>query len=184
MPLPSLLCIAFAAGIAAAIAGRSELRVSPRPALLTRTFGAYAIFLAALLVPVSVYFYVFHGDWYLLYLVDVRRVPSAFALLAFMGHGAIGAGGFLVGASLVRSQRELFAAASAGGAIAVALGIVALARSRLAVVGSYAQFHRGFGLASFTESALLEGGLVMGAVLAIGVGALLFRIHWGSRRSA
>jgi hypothetical protein len=183
VPLPSLLCIAFASGIAAAIAGRSELRVSPRPALLTRTFGAYAIFLAALLVPISVYFYVFHGDWYLLYLIDVRRVPSAFALLSFMGHGAIGAGGFGFGASLVRSQKDFLAALSVGATLALAFGFVVAARSRLSLVGSYAQYHRGFGLSPIAESAVLEGGVLMGFLLLLGLAGLLVRIHWGSRRS-
>ncbi len=184
MPLPSLLCFAFASGIAAALAARSELRVSPRPALLTRAFGAYAIFLAALLVPISVYFYVFHGDWYLLYMVDVRRVPSAFALLSFMGHGAIGAGGFLAGASLVRSQKDFLAGVFAGGALALALALGLLARPRLSVVGSYAQFHRGFGLSPFAESALFEGCILMSVVLALGLTGLLLRIHWGVRRGA
>ena len=40
VPLPSLLCFVFAAGIAIALAGRSELRVSPRPVLLTSSATA------------------------------------------------------------------------------------------------------------------------------------------------
>lgn len=166
------------------MAGRSELRVSPRPALLTRTFGAHAIFLATLVVPISVYFYVFHGDWYLLYLVDVRRVPSAFALLSFMAHGAIGSGGFLAGASLIRAQKEVVAALLGSGPLVGAVAFGVLARSRLAVVGSYAQFHRGFGLKPFAESALLEGAALMTLVLVVGLLALVFRIHWGTRRGA
>ncbi len=182
MPLPSLLCIAFAAGVASAIAGRSELRVSPRPALLTRSFGAYAIFLAVLLVPISVYFYVFHGDWYLLYLVDVRRVPSALALLSFMGHVALGAAGFVAGASMVRSQRDVLAGLVAGAVTALGFGVFGLARGRLSVVGSYAQYHRGFGLSPVSESGLVDGGVLMGVLLLLGIAALLFRVHWGTRR--
>jgi hypothetical protein len=182
LPLPSLLCIAFASGVASAIAGRSELRVSPRPALLTRSFGAYAIFLSVLLVPISVYFYVFHGDWYLLYLVDVRRVPSALALLSFMGHVALGAAGFLLGAGMVRSQRDVLAGLSAGAVTALGVGVFGLARARLSVVGTYAQYHRGFGLAPITESGLLDGGVLMSVLLVIGLAALLFRVHWGTRK--
>jgi hypothetical protein len=184
LPLPSLLCIAFASGVASAIAGRSELRVSPRPALLTRAFGAYAIFLAVLLVPISVYFYVFHGDWYLLYLIDVRRVPSALALLSFMGHIALGAVGFLLGASMVRSQRDVLAGLSAGAVAALSVGVLGLARSRLSVVGSYAQYHRGFGLEPVMESGLLDGGILMSALLALGLVGLLVRVHWGARKGA
>jgi hypothetical protein len=135
-----------------------------------------------LLVPVSVYFYVFHGDWYLLYLVDVRRVPSALALLSFMGHVGLGAVGFVAGSSMVRSQRDVLAGLVAGAVTALGFGVFALARARLSVVGSYAQYHRGFGLSPVNESGVLDGGILMGIVLALGLAALLFRVHWGARR--
>ncbi len=180
--MPILVCLAFASGVAAALAGRSELRVSPRPPLLTRTFGAYFLFAVLLLVPISVYFYAFHGDWFLLYLVDVRTVPSALALLGFLGELAIGAGGFIMGASSVRGQRE-----AAGGALAVCAvlaGVVALVvgRDRLALVGTHAQFEGGFGLRPYGSGALMQGTVAMTAILLIGLAYLLLRLQWGGRR--
>ena len=71
MPHPTVLFLAFATGLAAAIAGRSELKISPRPALFTRSALAFLIFDFLVLVPASAYFYVFHGDWFLLYALDV-----------------------------------------------------------------------------------------------------------------
>ena len=47
-----------------------------------------------LLLPVSLYFYVFHGDWFMLYTFDVRRVPSALALFGFAVELAVGLLGF------------------------------------------------------------------------------------------
>ena len=44
-----------------------------------------------MIVPVSVYFYVFHGDWFLLYLFDVSRIPSAIAMVGFFVQAGLGA---------------------------------------------------------------------------------------------
>jgi len=182
MPMPTLLCLAFASGVAAALAGRSELRVSPRPALLTRTAGAYGLFAGLVLVPITIYFYVFHGDWFLLYLIDVRRVPSAVALVGFILEVLIGAGGFAAGAALVRGQRERVATGLAIAACAGALAVVVAGRDRLSVVGSYAQFQGGFGLEPYGSGTLLSGTIVMTLILGLGVAYLLFRLHAGGRR--
>ena len=96
MPFTTLLLLGFGVGAAAALAGAAELRVSPRPVLLSDSFGAFVAFMLLLLVPVSVYFYVFHGDWFMLYTVDVRRIPSALALLGFALELAVGLLGFAV----------------------------------------------------------------------------------------
>ncbi len=182
MPLISLLSIATAAGISAAMAGRVELRVSPRAPLLSRAFGAYCLFAAIVLVPVSVYFYVFHGDWFLFYLADVHRIPSAIAMVGFLGHIGLGALGFLLGAALIRNQRDAFAL----GAIGVVLGgagvVALLFRERLAVVGSHAQFHRSFGLVPIGESPVIAGAVVMGAAVVAGWLAMLIRVHLSGRR--
>ena len=182
MPLPSLLCVAFASGIAAALAGRSELRISPRPSLLTRGFGAFTLFTVLLLVPISVYFYVFHGDWFLLYLIDVRQIPSAVALVAFVGEGILGAAGYMLGASLVRSQRE-----TSGGILAALIGLGAIAlvpamADRLSVVGSYAQYNGGFGLEPYGNGPLVQGTVLMGLLLLLGLASLLVRLHLSGRR--
>jgi hypothetical protein len=174
--------VSFASGVAAALAGRVELRISPRPALLTRVFGAYLLFAGLLLIPVSVYFYVFHGDWFLLYLVDVRKIPSAVALLGFLIEMALGASGFLAGAGLVRSQRDTAAGVLLGLAVVAAGAVVPAAVDRLALVGSFAQYQGGFGLEPYGSGPLLQGTLVMGLILLVGLGFLLLRIHMGGRK--
>ena len=182
MPLPTLLCLGFASGVAAALAGRSELRVSPRPALLTRSFAAFALFAGLVLVPVSVYFYVFHGDWFLLYLVDVRQIPSAIALVGFALEVAVGAAGFAAGGALVRSQREALAGGAAALALVLAVAVIVAGRERLAVVGTYAQFTGDFGLEPYGSGALLQGTIVMTVILGLGLAYLLLRLHYGGRR--
>lgn len=182
MPLPSLLAFAFASGLAAAIAARVELRVSPRPPLLTRSFAAWALYAFLVLVPVSVYFYVFHGDWFLLYTFDVRRIPSAVAMLGFLLEAGLGAAGFLFGASLVRSQREVMAGGILGLSVLVALAPPVLAQDRLSLVGSFAQYRGGFGLESYGQGALFAGTVVMCSLMLAGFAFLLARLHYAARR--
>jgi len=168
--------------MAAALAGRVELRVSPRPPLLTKSFAAYLLFASLVLVPASVYFYVFHGDWFLLYTIDVRRIPSAIALVAFVLEAGLGGLGFLVGASMVRGQRETLGGVLVGVAILCSAGVVFVAKDRLAVVGSYSQFVGGFGLEPYQDGPLLQGTIVMSALLLVGLGSLLLRIAASGKR--
>lgn len=182
LPLPTLVLLGFASGIGAAIAGRAELNESPHPVMLTRPFWAWAIFAGLVLIPVSAYFYVFHGDWFLLYRVDVAAIPSAIALLLFAAEGAVGALGFLAGASLVRSKKLDLAAAILALTAVLALAPVVQFRRELEVVGTYRQFHRGYGLTSFTETALYSGTVFMSVVLFAGLAFLVVRLDLSSRR--
>ena len=182
MPLPTALLLTFATGLLSALAGRAEIKLSPKHALLTRAFGALLLFECCVLVPVTVYFYVFHGDWFLLYLVDSALLPSAIALLGFIAQALIGIAGFSVGASFLRTQREVVAAVLAGSALVLAALIPALLHDRLSVVGSYAQFDRGFGLTDFSQSSLFFGVFGMNAIAGVGLAFLLGRVWLGERR--
>jgi hypothetical protein len=164
------------------IASRTELRLSPRHALLTNGFGAYAIFATLVLVPVSVYFYVFHGDWFLLYLFDVQRIPSAIALLGFVAEAGIGAIGFASGAALMRSQRDTLAGIAVALSLLVGIGVPVAMRERLAVVASFAQYEGGFGLTPFTEASLLPGAIAMSLLLTTGLVFMLIRLVMSSGR--
>ncbi|AKF05287.1 hypothetical protein [Sandaracinus amylolyticus] len=182
MPLPTVLFLAFATGIAAALAGRTELKISPRPALLTRSSLAFLIFDFLVLVPASAYFYAFHGDWFLLYVLDVQRIPSAVALVGFVLEGLLAAGGFALGAGLVRTQRETIAGVTIGLSLLFGIGAALAASDRLAVVGSYAQYRGSFGLVPFTEGPLFLGTIAMCSIVAIGLAFLLARVWLGARR--
>jgi hypothetical protein len=181
MPLPTLVFLAFGVGTAAALLGGVELRLSPRPAMLTSTFKAYVLFLSFLLLPISVYFYIFHGDWFLLYAVDVRRVPSAVALLGFMGEGAFGMLGFTLGAALARTQRNGPGYGIVAASAVLAVAVVLIWPDRLSVVGTFAQYRGDFGLRAY-GGALMHAGLAMGLLLAYGATYLLIRIRSASRR--
>lgn len=182
VPLPAMLLWVFAAGLFAALAGRTEIKLSPRPPLLMRAFAAYAGLVTLVIVPISIYFYLFHGDWFLLYLWDVRTIPSAIALVGFVVEAVLGALGFVLGASLVRSQREPLTGVLGAAALVAAAGSILAARERLMVVGSYAQYVGGFGLGTALEGPMLHGLLAMGGLLILGTGAVLGRISLASSR--
>lgn len=176
------MLFALASGFAATLAGRHELRKSPRPLLLTGSFVAFFSYAVLVLVPASVYFYVFHGDWSLFYFVDVSKVPSAIALLGFVAQVGLGAMGFLLGGMLVRNQREAIVGVLLG-LVLVAGGVVtALYSDRLAVVGRYREFHKDFGLSPYEAGPLMTGGMVMAGIVLVGLIFLLVRL-WLAGRS-
>lgn len=168
-------------GAAAAAAGASELRVSPRPALLSDSFAAFAAFLLLLLLPISVYFYLFHGDWFLLYMVDVRNIPSALVLLGFTAEVGLGLLGFLSAGLCVRAGHLSWAVAIAAAGAFAAVGVVFVYPERLRVMGSFRQYRGGFGLEPF-GGALLQGAVAMGVFLLFGAAYLLVRIRRGQMR--
>lgn len=183
MPLPTQMFLTFASGVLAALAARAELRVSPKPTLASRALFAYLLYAGLVLVPISVYFYVFHGDWYLLYTVDTARVPSALVLVGCLLEVGVGAAGFACGASMVRSQRDQWAGALVGVTLSMAIGVLPLSRHRLAVVGSYAQFHGDFGHAPY-GGALLQGTVSMSCWMLLGLTFMVYRLGSSAKRSA
>lgn len=182
MPLPTQVFLTFASGILAALAARADLRVSPKPALGSRAFVAYLLYAGLVVVPISVYFYLFHGDWYLLYTVDTARVPSALVLLGALAEVVVGGSGFLCGASLIRSQRDQWAGAIVGVTISMALGVLPLARQRLSEVGSYAQFHGDFGTIKY-GGPLFHGTLLMSLWMLLGLSILVYRLGLSAKRA-
>lgn len=181
--MPTLFCFALAAGLATAVAARVELRVSPRTPISTRAFRAFLIYALMLLLPVSIYFYLFHGDWFLLYTVDVTRVPSALALCGFAFELFLACAGFAAGGQLVRVQKENLAIVFAVIAVALGAAFAVVASRRLSSVGTHAQYHGGFGLVSLTASHLLPGLVLMSTLLIVGLTALIIRLGWGARRA-
>ncbi len=182
MMLPLALALALSIGLGASLAGRVELCVSPRPMFLTGSFASLMFFTWLVLVPVSAYFYVFHGDWFLLYAVDVRRIPSALALIGFVTQGALAVLTFAIGATLVRSQRTTVV--GWGAAVLAILGLVPVLVlwERVVQVGSYEEFHGDFGLEGFTAGSIWQGTLAMGGILLLTGGYLLYRLQASGRR--
>ena len=181
MPLLFLLLIAIATGALSAHAGRDELRHSSDPIWRMETFLAYAIFVALVLLPTAIYFYVFHGDWFLFYWVDTARAPWFWGLLGallLMGAASLG---FRIGAAFCRASRDLAARRITVGAFFIALAVWPLAWDRLSVVGSYRQFTRGYGLIAFFASPAFYSGLAMLLTIGLAFGWLVYGVDRHTR---
>lgn len=181
MPLLFLLLIAIATGALSAHAGRDEVRHSADPLWRMEAFLAYALFVAFILLPTVIYFYVFHGDWFLFYWVDTGRAPWMLGLLAILLLLGAAFLGFRIGAALCRASRDLAARRITVSAFFIAMAVWPLAWDRLSLVGSYRQFTRDYGLTAFFASPAFYSGLVMLVIIGVAFGWNVYRIDRQTR---
>jgi hypothetical protein len=169
MPVPLAPFVGLALGAILAWIAAPELSRYDGPIVASRPFGVVVAFASLLWVPVVGYFVAFHGDWAYLYVVPWQRVPSAIDLGLVLLAGAAVVGGFCLAVPGVRKRRL-----SPVVAMVVAPGVLSavtltLAARRLAVSGTYAQFHGDFGTEPIAASTLGKGVLFMGVVLTLGL---------------
>jgi hypothetical protein len=176
LPLIFLLFITFATGALAARAGREEVRHSADPMWRMEAFLAYGLFVALVVLPTALYFYVFHGDWFLLYWVDTSRAPYIWGLFMLLLVAGTAALGFRLGAALCRGEREMAVRRVSAVTVVSALAVWPLAWSRLSLVGSYREFTRDYGLTGYFVSAAFYSGLVMAVLLAAAFVWVVYRI--------
>jgi hypothetical protein len=181
LPLLFLLFVAIAAGALSAYAGRDEIRHSGEVMWRTESFLAYALFVGLILVPIVIYFYVFHGDWFLFYWVDTQRAPWVWGFVAVVLLLGTSFVGFQLGAALCRASREAAARRIAVVASLVGFAVWPLAWERLSVVGSHRQFTRDYGLVAFFASPAFYSGLVMLVVATASFAWIVFRIDRQTR---
>jgi hypothetical protein len=167
IPLAPLLGLSLGAGFAWVAA--PELSQDDGPVVASRPFAVVLAFAVLVWLPVVGYFVAFHGDWAYLYLVPWQRVPSAIDLGLVLLAGAALVGGFCAGVPRVRKRRFGLVWAFVVAPAAAAAGALAVAARRLAVSGTYAQFHGEFGTEPIVASTLGKGVLLMGVVLVVGI---------------
>jgi hypothetical protein len=169
VPVPFAHLLGLALGAALAWIAAPELGSSDTPIVASRPFAIVLAFAVLVWVPVVGYFVAFHGDWAYVYLVPWRRVPSAIDLgLVLVAGGAV-LGGFVVAVGPVRKRRFAPVLLLTAVPVAIAVAGLAAAARRLAVSGTYAQFHGDFGTEPIGASLLGRGVLLMGGVLALGI---------------
>lgn len=170
MPIVFAPLVGLLLGSALAWAASSELVSSEGPVALSRPFGVVVAFAAFVWFPVVGYFAAFHGDWSYLYLVSSRRVPSAIDLVLVLAASAIVVGAFWATAHPLRKRRLAPVFAMMAAPAVLLLVALPLSLRRLAVSGTFAQFHGDFGTEPIGASVLGKGVLLMGFLLVLGVG--------------
>ena len=110
--------------------------------------GAFYLVLmhaGGVVAPVALYFYAVHPAWSWMYMIDPGGI-SALAILPLMvGHAVIVVGGYYVGALLIRAEQKKIVGYAIAGLGLTALIIVLLARGRLGVSASYADYRAHLG---------------------------------------
>jgi hypothetical protein len=181
VPIAFAPFLGLALGAALAWIAAAELARDDGPMVASRSFAIVAAFTGFVWLPVVGYFVAFHGDWSYLYVVPWRRVPGAIDLGLVLLAGAAVVGGFWLSAGPVRKRRFGPVVAAIVGPAALAVAGLTIASRRLAVSGTYAQFHGDFGTQPISASPLGEGVLLMGVVLALGVA---WTVRWLNRIGA
>jgi len=169
VPIAFAPLFGLALGAALAWIAAQELARIDGPVVASRPFVVVAAFAGFVWVPVVGYFVAFHGDWSYLYVVPWQRVPSAVDLGLVLLAGAGVPAGFWVAVPAARRSRSGALVAMVAVPSTIAVGGLLAASSRLAVSGTYAQFHGDFGTEPIGASALGKGVLLMGVVVALAV---------------
>ncbi|MCX7807998.1 MAG: hypothetical protein N2515_05275 [Deltaproteobacteria bacterium] len=182
MTFPSLLLITFGMGALTAAAGHEEVRASYKEWYRTLSFRALIPFVMCVVIPISVALYVLQGDWFVLYLVDTQRVPSAVALVVFVFEGMLSPLGFAIGSALIRNERYLLVWLLGASCCLCAFLIPWLAPRRLFVVGTYIQFAKGYGLVNWLDTTAFALSAVSALALFGGASYLLLRVRNMVRR--
>jgi len=147
-------------------------------------FLAHAMFFGFVLLPTVMYFYVFHGDWFLLYSVDTARAPWAWGILTILLLLGAASLGFGIATGLCRASRDAGARRLAIAALVIAFAVWPLGWNRLSVVGSYRQFTRDYGLTTFFSSPAFHSGLVMLIIMGVALGWIVHRIDRQTNQGA
>jgi hypothetical protein len=169
MPIAFAPLFGLALGAALAWIAAPELMRIDGPIIACRPFAIVTAFAGFVWLPVVGYFVAFHGDWSYLYVVAWQRIPSAVDLGLVLLAGVAVVGGFWLAVAPLRTRRVGPVAALVIAPVTLAvLGLLATVH-RLAVSGTYAQFHGDFGTEPIGASVLGKGVLLMVAVLALGL---------------
>jgi len=169
MPIAFAHLVGLILGAALAWVASPELARLQGPVVAARSFSVVMAFATFVWLPVVGYFVAFHGDWSYLYLVPWRRVPSAVDLLLVLLASLAVLAGFCAVVTPVRKRRFGPVLAVIIVPAILVLAALPLAARRLAISGSYAQFHGDFGTEPIGASLLGKGILVMGTLLVLAV---------------
>jgi hypothetical protein len=174
VPAPIGPFLGFALGILFAWAAAEELARSPEPRVVSRAQLLVLTFSLIVFAPLAGFFIAFAPAWSYVYLTAASQAPTFLDIgIVLLDAISIPLGFFC--AARRAGKRDVVGLARMAAAPAL-LGVASIALSlrRLAVVGSYGQFHGDFGTQALAGSPLGYAVLWMGAVL---LGATLWTIY-------
>ena len=184
MTIPGFIVMNLLLGSSVAFAAHLQIRTMQRPVSYNRYFNALMLLEMLVVVPAGIYFAAFYPDWSWMYLVDARSLPIGISVMAIASYPVAAGLGYLVGYFSARSASDwvtvifmLFVVLSLG-------GLLVMAGEKLAVLGTYEQYHRNVGLKAFTESSLLPSVALAGVCIGVSWGYLIYRFVREGRLAA
>lgn len=157
--------LASSLGLAFAECARRALALSDQR--VARELFAVLSFAVMLVLPISIYLYLAYTDWYWLFLVESKRVPTGVGLLLVLLPGGAMVGSFLGAGALLRlNRKKLLRYLELGHAVLLFTGAIVL-RHRLVYNGSTLSFQAGVMVQGRLGWALvvIALGLLAGAAL-------------------
>ncbi len=183
MTIPGFFIVNLLVGASVAFAARVQIRNLLRPVFSNRYFIALMLLEVMILLPAGAYFQAFFGDWSWMYLVDSRVLPLGIEVMAIFAYPVAATMGFLVGYFSARSNSDWVTAVFMGVMGLGLLGLIAVAKGKLGVVGTFNQYHRNVGLSPLTGSSLFPSILLAWSGIAICWGYLVYRFAREGRLS-
>lgn len=184
MTIPGFIVMNLLLGSSVAFSAHLQIRTMQRPVSYNRYFNALMLLEALVIVPAGIYFAAFYPDWSWMYLVDARGLPTGTSVMAIASYPVAAGLGYLVGYFSARSASDwvtvifmLFVVLSLG-------GLLVMAGDKLAVLGTYEQYHRNVGLKTFTESSLLPSAALTWLCIGVSWGYLVYRFVREGRLAA
>ena len=175
MTIPGFIIVNLLVGSSVAYSAHLQIRTMQRPVSYNRYFNALLLLEALVVIPAGIYFSAFYPDWSWMYLVDTRGLPTGTSVMAILAYPVAAALGYLVGYFAARSASDwvtavfiLFVLLSFG-------GLLVMSGDKLAVLGTYEQYHRNVGLKAFAESSLLPSTALAWLCIGVSWGYLLYR---------
>lgn len=101
------------------------------------------MFLGVIALPTALYLYWAHPAWSWLYLLDPALVPTIMVVPVLVAQGGALLGAWLVGATLIRAERDRALLGALAGAVVALLALGLLFSDRLGSYGSYEVFSAG-----------------------------------------
>lgn len=175
MTIPGFIVVNLLLGSSVAFSAHLQIRTMQRPVSYNRYFNALMLLEALVVIPAGIYFATFYPDWSWMYLIDTRTLPTGTSVMAIASYPVAAALGYLVGYFSARSASDwvtvvfmLFVVLSIG-------GLLIMSGDKLAVLGTYEQYHRSVGLKAFGESSLLPSIALAWLCIGVSWGTLVFR---------
>ncbi len=182
MPLPLLPLFALSFGSWVGWIARRASRGSSQGGLVSPALWATGLYMGLVVVPASLGLHLTYGDWSLLYILPASRLPSAVTLLWLILVVTLGLWAVFFVARAAQRARAWMARVLCAAPFLLGGLLVAIFRTRLGAVGTYAQLKGSYGVMALQETSLGTLLALSSTAVVAGAGLTLWMSYRHLRR--